>query len=209
MLGKSGSEIKSIRFKYLNISEPWTGLFGDLAEGAQVIVSGFQGCGKSTLALQLALDLAQMGRRVLYLALEEGYSATLQQRIKRFGSHENLRFMDMDDAADAKRRNPNLFGLYDDVFVDSIQMIEGFNEIEIRELKKKFPKTNFYYISQVSKSGSVRGSNKIGHECDVIIRAELEVITNRKSGEKTQKRVATCTKSRFGECGTIPIKMKK
>lgn len=209
-LGKTGTEIKTIKFNFVRMGGVWVNLFGDLARGAQVILSGYQGCGKSTLIIQLALFCAKtLGLRVLYLALEEGYSSTLQLRIKRFdATNPNLLFMDENDVAKAQNANPKLFGLYDVVVIDSIQCLDVFTEKNIKLMKERYPKTIFFYISQVDKKGSIRGSNKLGHECDVIIRAELEVKKDRKTGETSEKRVAVCTKSRFGETGKIDIPMK-
>lgn len=209
-LGKTGSEIKQMRFEFLGLGDVWTDLFGDLAKGGQVILSGYQGCGKSTLSIQLAIYCARKkGLKVLYLALEEGYASTLQLRIKRFdASHPNLLFMDEKDAEKAQSLNPKLYALYDIVIIDSAQCLDVFNESTIKRMKERYPKTVFFYISQVDKKGAIRGSNKIGHECDVVVRAEIEVKKNRKTGETSEKRVAVCTKSRFGEASKIDIPMK-
>ncbi len=66
-----------------------------LAEGGIYLLSGPPGAGKTTLALQMAVDLACSGRKVLYLALEQSPS-DLKYKVenqifphRRAGNHED------------------------------------------------------------------------------------------------------------------------
>ncbi|MCE4613824.1 MAG: AAA family ATPase [Desulfurococcales archaeon] len=59
-------------------------LGGGINRGAQVLLVGPSGSGKSLLALQMALNMASEGRRVLYLSFEES-TEQLRRKIMRLG----------------------------------------------------------------------------------------------------------------------------
>jgi len=77
------NEIKAERHEYMKLKTiPWypeaTNHPG-LAQGGIYLLSGPPGGGKTTLALQIAVDLASSGRKVLYLALEQSPSEIKQK----------------------------------------------------------------------------------------------------------------------------------
>jgi DNA repair protein RadA/Sms len=77
------NEIKAERHEYMKLKAiPWypeaTNHPG-LAQGGIYLLSGPPGGGKTTLALQIAVDLASSGRKVLYLALEQSPSEIKQK----------------------------------------------------------------------------------------------------------------------------------
>lgn len=193
-LGKTAEEISKKNFVYVGLPDEYQELHGDVAQGTQIIVHGRRGQGKSSYAFQFARDFAKSVGSVAYLLLEEGYSATTQQKIKRFNlkNIKNITFFDTDEAAQAMRVNAKFYSLYDLVVVDSTSEIQ-FSEQEIKKLRKAHPKTIFLYVMQATKAGQARGSAKILHECDVEI--------------SVTKGVATCEKSRFGACRNYEIPM--
>ncbi len=71
----------------LSPSMTWLGeLVGTLARGGCYLLAGAPGSRKSGLAMQLALDLARLGRRVLIIATEEP-AARLRERAGRMTAH--------------------------------------------------------------------------------------------------------------------------
>lgn len=76
-------EIKAERHEYMKLrSIPWFGEATNhpgLARGGIYLLSGPPGGGKTTLALQFAVDLASYGNKVLYLALEQSPSDIKQK----------------------------------------------------------------------------------------------------------------------------------
>lgn len=198
MLGKTGQEIKQIHFNFVGIKAPYKALFGNIAQGAQLIVYGKQGQGKSTFAQQFANYWANTHGSVAYLALEEGYSATLQDKIKRFKS-DNIRFFDEADSEKLQSDNPRIWGAYSLVIIDSTKCIKGFSFETIKQMKLKYPKSVFLYVMQVNKKGQALGAQSILHECDV----EIEVIRNLK--EEDSPSIASCNKSRFGKTGNMEV----
>lgn len=80
------NEIKSEHHEFLKMRGiPWfseaTNQSG-LAKGGVYLLSGPPGGGKTTLAMQIAVDLACVGQKVLYLALEQSPS-DLKQKVER------------------------------------------------------------------------------------------------------------------------------
>ncbi len=85
------NEIKSERHEYMKMRAiPWfaeaTNHTG-LALGGIYLLSGPPGGGKTTLALQIAVDLASYGRKVLYLALEQSPSDIKQKVVDQIFNH--------------------------------------------------------------------------------------------------------------------------
>ena len=111
--------------------------------------------GKSTLAIQFAKHLAEHHGKVLYEAIEEGFGATLQEKINRLNArHPNLSF------TDALQGN---LSAYDFVFIDSITKA-GLGTEEIHNLHEKYPRIGFIFIAQSTKDGSYRGAKDVEHE---------------------------------------------
>jgi len=79
----TAGEILEKEYRALPLSRPHSYLLGRFAHSGSILMSGFPGGGKSTLALQLLDDIKQHGN-VLYVPAEEGAdSFTTQEKIKR------------------------------------------------------------------------------------------------------------------------------
>lgn len=198
MFGKTGEEIKQMKFTFVGIKAPYKALFGNVAQGAQLIVYGKQGQGKSTFAQQFANYWAKSHGTVAYMALEEGYSATLQEKIERFDSNA-IRFFDEKDCEKIQSSNPRIWGSYSLVIIDSTKCIKDFSHQTIKQMKAKYPKTVFLYVMQVNKKGQALGAQAILHECDI----ELEVTRNMKV--ESSPSIVECNKSRFGKTGSMEV----
>lgn len=153
-----------MKFKTLGFKGIWRDFIGDPTPGFSALVFGQPKFGKSILCLDFAIYLARNHGRVLYIAREEGLGGTF-----------------LDKLIAASNDNPNLdvsnhssyipiedFHNYDFVFIDSITRFK-ITPDELEELQSKFPKISFIYVSQVTKTGSARGTNELRHNVDVII----------------------------------------
>ena len=132
-------------------------------------IFGVPKSGKSTWCFKFAQYLANFGP-VLYVAAEEGFSMTLQHKLKEFaGTHQNLDFANF--RSYDQINNALQSSSYDFCVIDSINFIRM--EVEqLEDLKKANPNTSIIAIMQATKNGQFRGSQEFMHNCDVIVRVE-------------------------------------
>jgi len=135
-------------------------------------IFGVPKSGKSTWCFKFAQYLANFGP-VLYVAAEEGFSMTLQHKLRQFaGTHENLDFANF---RTYEQINSALQGgNYDFCVIDSINFIRM--EVEqLEDLKKENPTVSIIAIMQATKNGQFRGSQEFMHNCDVIVKVDSGV----------------------------------
>ena len=112
---------------------------------------------------------------MLYIATEEGYSKTLQQKIVDFGINETDKVLVSD-----VRTKPEIIKKSkgkDFVFIDSINFAHL--EVEdIEDIKRACPTTAFISIHQSTKEGDFRGGQQFAHNCDVIVQVDKGVATS-------------------------------
>jgi DNA repair protein RadA/Sms len=193
-------------------------LGGGIVPGSLVLLGGEPGAGKSTLLLQIACNLEQEGRRVLYVSGEESV-----QQIK-------IRADRLEDAAQASPSadapakdiyllaESNLEHILDAVadiqpsaiVVDSIQTT--FSETldsapgsvsQVRHAAMQFlnlAKTQnlpVFLIGHVTKDGSIAGPKVLEHIVDIVLYFE---------GERRQNhRIIRAVKNRFGAANEVGI----
>ena len=188
---KSGNAVNSreflgAHFITLNFQGKWRTLIGLPESHFKMMIYGKPGSGKSTLSIQFAHYLAGMGKRVLYVADEEKYGYTLQEKIKRLNAHHaNLFFVDkvLTDKGYLKQ--------WDIIFIDSVQSA-GLEVEDLERLADKLaPHASFVYVFQTTKNGQFRGENTYAHDVDTVIRVE--------------DMIATTEKNRFGASGTVKV----
>ena len=175
-------------------------LGGGFVPGSAVLLGGEPGIGKSTFALQIALNMAQSGQKVLYISAEESASQLLI-RAKRIGvpCASLLIFPEHDLAAILtciKDEKPNL------IILDSIQLvadqyhssIEG-SVSQVRlcagQLINLIKNLSIVaiLIGHVTKDGQLAGPKVLEHMVDVIFYIE---------GEREQRcRVLRSYKNRY------------
>ena len=140
--------------------------FGNPSKNFHLMVFGRPKNGKSIFTVQFAKYLSTLGK-VLYIASEEGFSATLQQKIREFGmANPNLdfgNFRDYEQIRDVLANNHYQF-----VVIDSINFINLEPE-DVEVLKAENPGTAFITIQQATKGGQFRGSQQFAHNCDMIV----------------------------------------
>jgi len=185
---KSGTAMRSTDFAQndfypMGIAGKWKQLLGSICEPFRLMVYGKGGSGKSTLCLEFAHYLAdQMGKTVLFVANEEGFGATLKEKLKRLkASHPDLYVVD---------ELPSDLSKYDIVFLDSADSLR-LSPQEVEKLCQKHPKLSLVTIHKVTKTGSFRGSAEWEHDCDTSV-----VVANG---------VAKAEKNRFGGNGEIGV----
>lgn len=144
----------------------WAALMGHPAKAFHCMVFGRPKQGKSIFSFQFAKYLSQFGK-VLYIAAEEGFSATLQQKLKEFGAvNHNLYFANYrnyEQIREALKQSD-----YEFVVIDSINFINLEPE-DVEVLKQENKGTAFITIQQATKGGQFRGSQQFAHNCDIII----------------------------------------
>jgi predicted ATP-dependent serine protease len=162
----SADELVEYKYDSYPFDGKWKNLIGNPAKSFHMMVFGRPKQGKSIFCFQLAKYLSKFGK-VLYIASEEGFSATLQQKLQEFGAiNPNLYFANYRDYETIKQ---NITGQdYEFIIIDSINFINLEPE-DVEELKSLNKEKAFITIQQATKGGQFRGSQQFAHNCDIII----------------------------------------
>lgn len=185
-------------------------LGGGLIEGEVVLVSGEPGVGKSTLLLQVALNLS-VKKKILYVCGEESPSQLIS-RLDRLsvdgGKPENI-FVTSDVIVE------NIYNLvseekFDLVIVDSIQSVTSITSkgypgsiSQVRasgSLLTRLSKVTgvpCVIVGQINKVGDIAGPMILEHIVDCVLYIE--------GGEFNQYRIIRGMKNRFGSTNEIGV----
>lgn len=144
-------EIASRKYKRIPWGENWSLPFGEPELNETWFIGGQSASGKSSFVMQLAKELCRFGK-VLYLSLEEGVSATFQERITRFdmaseqGKFKVLTEVSLEDLTErmSRPKSPQF------VIVDSFQFT-GWTYEQTRNLIDSYPSKSFIFVSQEYK----------------------------------------------------------
>lgn len=173
----SSTALSQKKFKTWPFKGKWKEFIGEPAIGFAAIICGMPKNGKSHFAVQFANYLSANHGRTLYIASEEGYSATFNQKLKLHKAFNDNLF-----TSDAKgfEQIAKIIetGKYLFVFIDSINKA-GLNNELMEKLKAKFPNTSFLYVIQSTKGGKFRGSQELEHNCDVVVEVVSGIATQR------------------------------
>lgn len=199
---KSGAEIR------INTSDHELNrvLGGGLVSGSLVLVGGEPGIGKSTLMLQVALNLK--GIKVLYVTGEES-----EQQIKMRA--ERIGIVNPDCYVLAETITQNIFQHIEHlqpgmIIVDSIQTLHtdyidssAGSISQIRECASEFQKYSkisnipVILIGHITKDGTLAGPKILEHMVDTVLQFE---------GERNYGyRILRCVKNRFGSTSELGI----
>jgi hypothetical protein len=163
----SASDLMNYSYDRYDFDGKWERFVGKPQVGFHAMVFGVPKSGKSILCTQLAKYLADNFGSVLYVAAEEGFSLTLQNKLREFGSEcENLHyanFREFEHIRTALYNNDFNF-----VFLDSVNFMKITPE-QLRALKQENQGVSFITIQQATKDGKFRGSQEYAHDADVII----------------------------------------
>ena len=189
-------------------------LGGGIVRGSLTLLGGDPGIGKSTLLLQVCRNLANSGRKVLYISGEESLKQ-IRLRADRLGGFEKEVFLlcETDILAEAeaiRQARPDM------VVIDSVQTMSS-DEIssaagsvsQVREVTSvlmqiaKMEGVAVFIVGHVTKEGVVAGPRTLEHMVDTVLFFE---------GEKNAVyRVLRGVKNRFGstnEMGVFEMKDK-
>jgi DNA repair protein RadA/Sms len=183
-------------------------LGGGIVQGSLVLVGGDPGIGKSTLLLQMCFNLANQGKRVLYISGEESL-AQIKIRADRIGTvggellalcETNLEVIE----DTLKSQKPEI------VIIDSIQTMYR-EEIgsapgsvsQVRETTSvlmqlaKGLDITIFIVGHVTKEGVVAGPRVLEHMVDTVLYFE---------GDKSAAyRILRSVKNRFGSTNEIGV----
>jgi DNA repair protein RadA/Sms len=177
-------------------------LGGGFVPGAVLLLGGEPGVGKSTLLLQVAQKMLEVGKRVVYLAGEEspGQIRLRARRLGISGELELLRETELDTALATLEATPPDF-----LVVDSIQTIETTASpgslVAVRDATAaltRFAKRHqvtTVLVGHVTKEGLVAGPKVIEHIVDATL--YLETAGN--------FRILRTSKNRFGSVGEMGV----
>ena len=162
----NASDLLEYKYDCYTFTGKYGEFFGNPSKNFHLMVFGRPKNGKSIFTVQFAKYLSTLGK-VLYIASEEGFSATLQQKIREFGmANPNLDFGNFRDYEQIRDVLANHH--YQFVVVDSINFINLEPE-DVEVLKAENPGTAFITIQQATKGGQFRGSQQFAHNCDMIV----------------------------------------
>lgn len=191
-------------------SELDVALGGGLVDGQVVLVSGEPGIGKSTLLLQLAVNISQQGIKCLYVSGEESAQQVSGRaaRIYPKGEYKELQFLltsTVDKVFATLQDND-----FDLVIFDSIQTISdddvvgvpgGMAQVKAVAAKMvslaKQSDFRLLIVGHINKDGDIAGPKVLEHLVDTVLRFE---------GERDGLyRVVRAVKNRFGGTGEVGI----
>ena len=160
-------ELMNYKYDCYKFRGKWHNLLGDPGKHFHMMVFGKPKQGKSIFCVQFADYFSQNFGNVLYIAAEEGFSVTLQNKIKEYSiANQDMDFANYrtyEQIRSALQAKPYLC-----VFIDSINFIKITPE-QIEELKSENPNAAFVTVQQTTKGGQFRGSQEYAHNCDIIV----------------------------------------
>jgi DNA repair protein RadA/Sms len=181
-------------------------LGGGIVPGSIVLVAGEPGIGKSTLFLQMGLQLE--GIVTLYISGEES-EQQIKMRADRIGMHNENFYLLTETSTqeifqEIKKLKPRL------IIVDSIQTLESpfidsspGSVSQIRECAAEFQQfaketnTPVFLIGHITKEGSIAGPKLLEHMVDTVLQFE---------GDRHYAyRILRTTKNRFGSTAELGI----
>lgn len=162
----SGADIKRLVYDTYNFSAPWAEFIGHPSKNFHAMIFGRPKSGKSILAMRFADYLTKHGK-VLYIASEEGFGKTLQDKVRQWTRGKGIDFSDVRDYAGILAKAKG----YDFIVIDSVNFAKITHE-EVEQLKNTYPTAAFITIHQTTKQGTFRGGQEYAHNCDVVISVE-------------------------------------
>lgn len=182
-------------------------LGGGVVEGSLVLIGGDPGIGKSTLLLQVAMQLAQK-KKILYVSGEESLSQ-IKMRAERLELQNDNFYLLADTnlaliAREIERLEPDM------VVIDSIQTMavpdhQGVagSVSQVREataILMRIAKNNqiaIFIVGHVTKEGNIAGPRMLEHMVDTVLYFE---------GEKHNRfRILRAVKNRFGSTNELGV----
>jgi len=180
-------------------------LGGGLVPGSIILLGGEPGIGKSTLALQVAMNVTE--KLVLYISGEESLEQIKLRSTRLISNNENCLFLSETSLenilAQIDNVQPELL-VIDSIQTVSTEMIEsGAGSVSIRECtagimqKAKLRGIPVILIGHITKEGSIAGPKVLEHVVDTVLQFE---------GDRNYVyRILRASKNRFGATSEIGI----
>lgn len=160
------SQLANMNFKELGVTGIWKEVLGAVTVPFSIMMYGRPGSGKSTFSIKFAAYLAKtLSKRVLYIAAEEGFSATLQDKFNRMNAfHDNI---------DIVQHIPSDLSKYAVVFIDSVNHLGlSHEELENMITINKAKNISFVFVFRGTKDGTFRGEETYENLVDCSIKIE-------------------------------------
>jgi DNA repair protein RadA/Sms len=183
-------------------------LGGGVVKGSLVLVGGDPGIGKSTLLIQVSSNVANSGKKVLYISGEESASQ-IKMRAQRLGIQSDSLYIFAENNLGIiegylETINPDL------IIVDSIQTVFSPDIAsapgtvsQIKEGTSRFMKISkkmgisTFVVGHVTKEGSLAGPKLLEHMVDTVLYFE---------GERFNTyRLVRAVKNRFGSTNELGV----
>ena len=190
-----------------NIEELDRGLGGGIVKGSLILVTGEPGIGKSTILLQICLQLSMLNK-ILYVSGEES-PRQIKLRAERLGLTGGQVYLlaktDIEEIIEhARIEKPDI------LIIDSIQTMQkddvnstpgSVSQVkEATSLLMNFAKseeTPVFIVGHVNKEGAVAGPKVMEHMVDAVLYFE---------GDRSQEyRILRAVKNRFGSTNEIGV----
>lgn len=185
-------------------------LGGGYIEGSVVLISGNPGIGKSTLLLQLAINLASISQKVLYVSGEEsaGQIKLRADRLSKKVKLENLYVLSETNVEAILSACDQISAKL--LIVDSIQTMQigklasaPGSVSQVKESSYQFHRLakvkniSVFLIGHVTKDGIIAGPKTVEHLVDVVLYLEGE--------EYKPTRILASVKNRFGSTWEVGL----
>lgn len=184
-------------------------LGGGVVKGSYNLISGHPGIGKSTLMLQIALELSKQCK-VLYLSAEESITQ-VKIRFERLAGKQNCGKLFLSNESNLDKLRAKLEEEdFDILFCDSIQSVYSPSVLgipgsvsQIKECAVRLLETakrkgiTVFVVGHVTKNGEIAGPMLLEHMVDSVLIFEGD--------SSLGYRVLRCSKNRFGATDEIGI----
>jgi len=204
------TEIKEENFQRFSSNDKELDLVlgGGIVPGGLTLIGGSPGVGKSTLLLKIGGNLANNGKKVLYVSGEESLGQIKIRANRLDANHENLYLLSeiklesvFAELSDKK---------YDTLIIDSIQTLysEKLSSApgsvsQVREITfelMRYGKENdlaIFIIGHITKEGSIAGPRVLEHMVDTVLYFEGD--------SNKELRILRGFKNRFGSTSEVAI----
>mgnify|MGYP000944282704 CR=1 FL=1 len=162
----TGDDLLKKEFITLDFQGKFLELIGKPSKLFSAVIWGLPKGGKSSLAIRFADYLQEYFGSVLYIAAEEGESATLKQK---FAEIKGSKVTIIETRDPTEIRNYLKDKHFNFVFIDSIN-VAGIESEILDLIKKENPNKSFIAIAQATKSGNFKGDQSLTHNCDFVIK---------------------------------------
>lgn len=183
-------------------------LGGGVVPGSLVLIGGDPGIGKSTLLLQVSVQLANNGQKVLYVSGEESAQQIKMRAIRLALKDDDFWLLAETDlitiASEIERIEPDI------VIIDSIQTMQvpehtgsvgSVSQLrEATSILMRIAKDNqiaIFIVGHVTKEGNIAGPRMLEHMVDTVLYFE---------GERHNRfRLLRAVKNRFGSTNELGV----